>query len=252
MTDIDREKFSRLCSEDAYMHGKDADGIGTYNEKRLHRILKRYVTENAECYEVRVGGNIADVLENGRITEIQTSSFRPLEKKISSYLENTDYSVTVLCPVICEKMLIRADKDTGEVMKAKKSPKKGRVSDVLPNLFYLREHISSPRLEVRILLINAEEYRFSERMRYRKAGAYDCDLRPVEIVSETVLTDTESYRQLVLSQLGEEEFTSAEFGKITRLQGRRQSLALAFLIQSGLVNRRAEGRKYIYSIQKKS
>ena len=246
--ELDREKFSRLCVEDAHMHGKDAEGIGTYNEKRLHRILKRYVTDNAQCYEVRVGRSIADVLEGERITEIQTSSFRPLGNKIGGYLESTQYSVTVLCPVIGEKMLIRADKETGEIMSTKRSPKKGRAIDLLPNLFYLREHIDDPRLEVRVLLINAEEYRFSERRRYCKEGAYDCDLRPTELVGETVLSDMESYRQLLLSELPEGEFTSAEFAKITRLKGRRLSLAIAFAVQTGLVSRRPEGKKYIYRV----
>lgn len=232
------------------MHGKDAEGIGTYNEKRLHRILKRYVTDNAQCYEARVGRNIADVLEGERITEIQTASFRPLTKKISNYIENTEYSVTVICPVIFEKTIIRADKDTGEVISAKRSPKKGRATDLFPELFYLGEYIGSPRLEVKILFVNAEEYRFSERMRYRRAGAYDCDLRPVELVSETVLTDKDSYRQLLLAELPKGEFPSAEFAKITRLKGRRLSLALAFAVRTGLVSRRAEGKKYIYQVIK--
>ena len=230
------------------MHGKDAEGIGTYNEKRLHRILKRYVTDNAQCYEVRVGRSIADVLEGERITEIQTGSFRPLEKKIGGYLESTQYSVTVLCPVICEKTLIRADKETGEIMNTKRSPKKGRAIDMLPNLFYLREYIDEPRLEVRLLLINAEEYRFSERRRYCREGAYDCDLRPTELVAETVLSGRESYRQLLLSELPEGEFTSAELAKITRLRGRRLSMALSFAVQTGLVSRRTEGKKYIYLV----
>ena len=229
------------------MHGNDADGIGTYNEKRLHRILKRWVTENADCYEVRVGRNIADVFEGGRITEIQTASFRPLEKKIGNYLRDTQYGVTVICPVISEKTIIRADKDTGEIAYAKLSPKHERDTDLLPRMFYLREHVESSRLEVRILRVRAEEYRFSERMRYRRQGAYDNDLRPVELLGETVLAGKNSYRQLIPKDLADREFTASDFAKQTNLKGRNLSLALAFLTHIGLLSRRTEGKKYIYS-----
>ena len=249
MTDIDRERFSRLCAEDAYMHGNDAEGIGTYNEKRLHRILKRYVTEDADCYEVRVGRQVADVLEDGRITEIQTASFRPLTKKIGAYLDTTEHSVTVLCPVIYEKMLIRAEKETGEILRTARSPKKGRAISLLSEFYYLKEYIGSPRLELRILLVNADEYRFSERVRYRRTGAYDHDLRPTELVSELVLTDDESYRELIRAVLPDGEFTSEELSRATGLKGRRLSLAIAFLMHRGLVSRRSQGKKYIYTLE---
>ena len=82
MSDTLFEGFARLCNEDRAVFGSDADNIGTYNEKRFHRIFKRFVCDDANCYEVKVGRFIADVLCDGHITEIQTKNFSNLKKKI--------------------------------------------------------------------------------------------------------------------------------------------------------------------------
>ena len=246
MTALDKEKFYLLCGDDFAMCGSDADGIGTYNEKRLHRILKRYVTDNAQSYEVKICGCVADIFENGCITEIQTSSFRPLEKKIRKYLSDTDCKVTVVHPIICQKRIIRANKETGEIISQKKSPKHERYTDILPKMYYLRELVKEPRLEVRILSVGVEEYRFSERVRYRKRGAYDNDIRPVELFEEISFCGAEAYIEIIPECLLGREFTATEFSFFTGLKNRKLSLALAFLTDAGIVQRHAEGRKYFY------
>ncbi len=242
----DREKFRKLCLEDRIMRGSDADGIGTYNEKRLHRIIKRYVTENAECYEVKIGKNIADVFFDGEITEIQTSSFRPLGNKIAGYLESTGCAVTVICPLIAEKTVIKADKQTGEIFSAKKSPKHERVTDIFPRMFYLKEYADNPRLNIVLLYVSAEEYRYSERVRYRKTGAYDNDLRPVELIGSTVLCGIEDYKKIMSEILDGKEATTEELAKLLRLKGRKLSLAVSFLLHIGAIKRRKYGKRYIY------
>ena len=246
MTALDKEKFFSLCRDDVVMRGTDADGIGTYNEKRLHRILKRYVTDNAQSYEVKICGSVADIFKDGRITEIQTSSFRPLEKKIKKYLSETDYKVTVVHPIVLKKKIIKANKETGEIISAKTSPKHEKYTDILPRMYYLRELVKEERLEVRILSVGVEEYRFSERVRYRKKGAYDNDVRPVELFEEISLCGKKAYADIVPESLRIGEFTAADFSSSTGLKNRKLSLALAFLTESGIVQRRAEGRKIFY------
>ena len=249
MTELEKSKFDGLCRDDLFMHGTDADGIGTYNEKRLHRIIKRYITSDASCYEVKVGKSVADVLLDGRVYEIQTSSFRPLERKIENYLENTDLDVTVIRPIVAQKTIIRADRETGEVMYSKKSPKKESLCNVLPQMYYLRNFIKNARVEVRILSVSAEEYRYSERVRYRKSGAYDKDLRPVELFDELSLRGADAYRDALPTALLGGEFTAAEFSKATRLRGRNASLALAFLVYTGIAQKRTEGKRNFYKIK---
>lgn len=250
MTELEAQRFSALCRADTVMNTFDGDGIGTYNEKRLHRILKRFITENAECYETRLGRYVADVVCDGVIYEIQTSSFRTLSEKIRYYLENTELSVCIMRPIVVGKTLIRAQRDTGEVIKVSRSSKKGRESDVLPELYHLLECVGNERLSVRIMLVNAEEYRFSEAQRYRKKGRYDCDLRPTSLVGDKILCGVDGWRSLLCDELLCGEFSVADFERATRTRGRNRYYALTALCSLGVVEKRTEGRRNYYSISK--
>ncbi len=232
------------------MYQHDGDGIGTYNEKRFHRIFKRFVTDDAECYEVKIGKYIADVLKDGHVTEIQTTSFGKLAPKIKYYLTETELDVTVVLPLICEKRVIRADKQTGEVRSIRRSPLKVRAIDSLAHLYYLREAIGADGFEVRLMLVKADEYRYSERVRYRKKGVYDKDTYPTELVQEVVLKDREDYIAFVPQTLWDREFDAKEYSSEARLCGRGLYSALNTLYEAGILDRRKSQKKYVYRLTK--
>ena len=158
------QKFEELCEKHSRyeVRGGEFAGIGIYNEKRLHRVLKEFVCEDESCFEVKLGGSVADVFCDGVITEIQTGSFYPLKKKIEGYLLSTEYSVRIVHPIISEKRIVRVDPLTGEVLYSKKSPKKEKVSKILPELIYLSENLGSDRLSIEIYSVKAEEHRYSD------------------------------------------------------------------------------------------
>lgn len=240
------KRFHELCCQDLLIYGSDGDGIGTYNEKRFHRIFKRYVTENAECYEVKVGKYVADVLCDGHVTEIQTKSYSKIAPKIAYYLGQTEYSVSVILPLVSKKRIIRADKQTGEVMYTRRSPIRISEYDALSELYYLRDYIGSERLLIHILMVSAEEYRYSERVKYRRSGAYDNDLRPVDILDEIVLQKKKDYERFVPESLKNGEFDAKQYAKATALRGRALYSALNTLYEIGVLTRRAEGKRFIY------
>ena len=120
-----------LCEREAERaDGTAGERFELYAEKRLHRILKDFISEDKATQEQSVGKYTADAIVGEEIFEIQTKSLRPLLPKLSYYLENTEYRVTVVHPIVAEKTLIRAERETGEVLSCKRSPKKGRVFDV--------------------------------------------------------------------------------------------------------------------------
>ncbi len=251
MTDEKKALFAELCREDRIMYGSDGEGIGTYNEKRFHRIFKRLVTDDADCYEVKVGKYIADVKRNGHITEIQTGSFRSLAPKIRYYLEMTDCNVSVIRPVICEKRIIRADKETGEIKYTKRSPKKQTVEEALSEVYYLKELVDTHRLSIHFVLVKAEEYRYSERMRYRREGKYDSDLCPVEIVGEKIFCGLEDYIRLLPEELSDREFTVAEYSRLTGIKGKPAYSVLHILTAAGVLEKRTEKRHFVFKRIKK-
>ncbi len=245
----DKEKFNRLCIEDRILHTHDGDSIGTYNEKRLHRIFKRYITEDASCYEVRLGKYVADVVSGDTVYEIQTGSFAALPAKVRYYLEKTDNRVVIIHPVICEKIIIRAERDSGEIIRAKRSPR--RVSDIEAAgcLYYLSELFPNDRLSICVAHIKAEEYRFSEARRYCKEGRYDSDLRPCELLDFRILKSLEDLSELVPHELFGREFDAGEFSAITKLKGRRLYYSLNTLCIFGVLSKRQEGKRNIYNIK---
>lgn len=241
-------RFDALCAEGARLNCvRDSDEIGTYNEKRLHKILKRAFCGGDGCFEVKIGSYTADVLCGGEIIEIQTGSLYPLAQKIKYFLSNTDYSVTVVHPLICELTLIRIDGETGEVIRKKRSPKKETPTDALCELYWLREYFGNGRLKILMPLVSGEEYRFSERVRYRKKGAYDAEFFPLKMLGIADMSTVERVREALPETLyGGDGYSVKELERIFGLRGRRLALALKFLAELNISEREKIGNKYIY------
>ena len=242
-----RERFSVLCEREAARADATAgERFELYAEKRLHRMLKDWISEEEGTQECSVGRYTADVLVGDEIFEIQTKSLRPLLPKLTYYLEQTDYRVTLVHPIVAQKTLIRAERETGEVLSCKKSPKKGSALDGLAELYWLSSLLPNDRLTVRFLLLRADEVRYSERVRYRKSGAYDSELFPREILDEIVLRNLEDYRMFLPEDLA--DFTAAEYAGWSKLRGRKVYSALNTLCAVGLLSKEQEGKKNRYRI----
>ena len=242
------ERFLALCEREAERADATAgERFELYAEKRLHRILKNFISEEDGTQEVSVGKYTADVLVGDEITEIQTKSLRPLLPKLTYYLENTDYRVTVVHPILVAKTLIRADRDTGEVLSVKRSPKKGRAEDGLSELYWLSSLLPNERLRIKLLLLRADEVRYSERVRYRKTGAYDSELFPRALLGEILLQSKADYRSFLPEALA--DFTAAEYAKFSKLRGRKVYSALNTLCAVGVLRKEQEGKKYRYFVE---
>ena len=238
------ERFSAICEEERSISSEKSDWIGIYNEKRLHRILKRLVSENSSAYEIPVGRFVADVLTDGHITEIQTGRLSALLPKLKYYAEETDYTVTVIFPIVREKTILRIDTDTGEVLRKRKSGTHGTPSDILPQLYGLREIFPCDRISYCALLVDAEEHRYSEAIRYRKAGRYDCELFPTELIEIKDISGVGDLLPLIPHFEG--GISVAEYGKLRKRKGRNLYSELNFLVSVGLLRREREGKKYIF------
>lgn len=242
-------QFAAICQaleEEAQYSPREA--IGTYKEKQMHVALKRYATHDESRFEVKIGPYIADVCEKDRITEIQTGSFYPLRDKIAYYLNETEYYVTILHPVITKRTRVWLDPATGEVLSHYKSPRAERVKDALRELFWLAPHLLHPRLTVCLTLLEAEEIRLQDGKRSRdgKRGSHRQAMIPRGLIDEVVLSEREDYLQFLPDKLPE-FFTAAEYGKAMGLRGKAVYSALAVLCAVGLVEKgEKKGRAYTY------
>ena len=248
MTEADRIRF-KLIAHEVLMQERVENGIGTLGEKRLHKILKRFLEENEENHEVKVGTYFADILSGNMITEIQTGSFRPLREKIAYYLENTPYDITVVRPLPYVKTVCTVERESGELLSRKKSTRRTRPRDVLRDWYYLAEFLSNPRFTLRFLLLEEDEYRMTKKKTRRWGKESELYERiPTALLDEELYEYQSDYLKFLPEDMPA-EFTAAEYGKRAKLHGYAIYSALKLLEAVGLVEKgEKQGRSYIYRL----
>ena len=182
-----------------------APHIGTLQEKRLHATLKAYLCADETCHERPVGDMVAedgkkprrmvaDILRDGEILEIQTGGFFPLRDKVAWYLAHTPCRVTVVHPIAAVRYLSWIDPADGSVISRRRSPKRGRVRDVARELYWLSDFIGDPRLSIRILLVELEEYRMADGWsRDGKRGSNRYERFPTALLGDVTLSTPADY-----------------------------------------------------------
>ncbi|MBR2388795.1 MAG: hypothetical protein IKB02_10090 [Clostridia bacterium] len=245
----DVRRFEAICASLSLPLSESGDSIGTFNEKRVHRAIKRFISEDESSYEIKVGSAVADVLSGGIIYEIQTSSFRPLTKKVAAYLAEAKNEIRIIHPIVVKNRIVRLDTSTGEVLRTRTMNMKRTARDILPELIYLSDHLKNPRLCFDVYLIETEERRYSDTVyRYRKKGRRDSEVFPVTIREIISLETTDDFLALLPDSIKErakrgESFTAAEFSRESGLLGRDAYLALGALTAIGILESRKDGRK---------
>ena len=250
----------------------NGSGIGTYSEKRLHKILKYYFCDDEDCHEVRIkpdgialtdpearsrgaesgrGGFIADIFRDGEIIEIQTGGFYPLKPKLEFYLNNTDYKITVVHPIAAKKWVSWINPEDGSIGKRSKSPKKGVASDVLPEIFWLSELMKNERLSFKMMLLEIDEYRLLDGWGNggkRGSNRYD---RVPNVLVDIVEFGAPDYAKVLMPQGLDGEFTSGDLSALTKLRGRKLSYALKLLCNTADAEKCGKkGNSYIYKLIK--
>ena len=244
MSVAQRARFDRLCDaliREAFVSGEA--GIGTLCEKRLHATVKRYLCEDSDCHEVGVQGRrfVADVRVGNEIYEVQTGSFFPMKQKIAYYLEQTDCTVTVVHPIVQTAWTSWIDPETLSFSPRRKSPRHGRVEDLLPEMYYLLPYLGHERLRFRVLLIEAQDFRWldGKRSKDRKRGSRRYERIPLSLVEDIPLETPADFARFLPPALPS-HFTVRDFSEATRIRGRDAYSAVRVLTALGLLS---EGEK---------
>jgi hypothetical protein len=115
--------------------------IGTLNEGALHAQLKNWYQRPDDRIERVVDGFVVDLVRGDLLVEIQTGSFAPLRRKLE--LLTRQHPVRLVAPVPLVRRIIRLS-DEGELLSARRSPRRGRAEDIFSRL------VSIPSLLCRI------------------------------------------------------------------------------------------------------
>lgn len=221
INEFQKEKFNN-CIGKIYKTN-NIKGIGTFQEKTLHKVIKNYYETNEENQEVKVNGYIADIFKNNQIIEIQTRAFNKLVPKLEKYLP--DYQVNIIYPIAYQKYISWIDPNSGEEVSNRKSPKKGSFYDIILELYKIKKFLNNPNLKITLLYLNIKELRYLNGWsKDKKRGSSRCNQIPLELIDELELND---YSIFVPEK--EKEFTSKEYAKTTKKTIHRAQVILNIL-----------------------
>lgn len=220
-----KERFKEIVN--SYKDLSINNGIGTLKEKTLHKVVKNYLEPNLNNQEIKIGNYYVDIFNDGKIIEIQTRQFNSLRKKLEFLLQ--DYDVTVCYPTFHVKTIKWINEETHMVEDIRKSPKRGSIYDVFRELYRIKQLLKSPRLKLKILLIDLDEYRLLNGWsKDKKRGSYRFDQIPIELIEEVDIRNIEDYQKFIPNGLND-KFTSRDFSKLTKLSLKRAQIALNIL-----------------------
>jgi hypothetical protein len=249
ITDTEKNRFSEIC-RDVIKRTHERDGIGTYKEKIIHLVLKKYFCDDESCHEVKTGKFVADAATDDTIFEIQTRGLYPLKKKIPSYIEDTDKKLVIVCPIISQKRLVWVDYESGEMTAPRRVSIAKPKNTLLRELMWIGEFIDFSRVELRVVFIDAEEYRLLDgNGTERKIKATKIDKIPKGLVEIVTLDSKDACADFFMPPSLPHEFRAKDFEKATGLRKKGVSAGLRALEQLGVIEREKQGEhKVTYRI----
>lgn len=246
---FDKVRFLRICFENT-TKSRDRYNIGTYKESTLHSILKQYCCDDRAYHEISVDGFIADVKIENNITEIQTSGFYTMKKKLEVFLQN--YNVRIVYPIPQIKWVAWIDPDTGEVANKNRSPKKPSAIKILSEMSGITDYLLNEKLTFSVFMLEVIDYRLLDGWsKDKKKGATKYDRIPIALIDVIDIDSPNDLIKLLPDDLPS-EFTAKQFSKCMRLSSRDAYSAIKTLETVGIVkNIGMSGRAKLYEYSRK-
>ena len=245
----EKQRFSKICRE-VINRVHDRSGIGTYKEKIIHLVLKKFFCEDEIYHEVKMGRFVADAVFENNIYEIQSAGFYPLKKKISSYLEDTEKKIVVVLPVIPKKNLIWVDYESGDMSEPKRVGISHPKNRLLREFIWIGELVDFSRMEFKVVFIDVDEYRLLDGFGAdKKRKATKIDKIPKELIDVVNIDSKQSFSDFFLPADLEKEFRAKDFERATGLKRKGVSAGLRALESLGIIEReKLSEHKVVYRI----
>ncbi len=249
ISEAEKNRFSEICRETVNkVH--ERSGIGTYKEKILHLVLKKYFCGDESLHEVKQGGFVADAATENEIFEIQTGGFYPLKKKIPSYIEDTDKKINIICPIVIKKQLTWVDSESGDMSDPKRFGVSHPKNKMLRELMWIAQIIDFDRIALKAVMLEVDEYKLLDGLgEDKKKKATKIDRIPKELFDVVTIDSREAAAEFFLPCDLPREFRQKDFEKATGLRKKGVSAGLRALLQLGVIEREKQSeRKVVYRI----
>jgi hypothetical protein len=187
-------------------------GIGVLREGPLHAAVKDLYARPGDRAEVPVGGFVIDLVRaDGELVEVQTGGFTPLGAKLDALLDG--HRMRVVHPVPAVRRIVRVD-EHGEVLSARRSPRRCGVLDVFDRLVSFPSLLAHPNFTLEVVLCAEDHVRGPEAGRSRSGRRRrDPGQRRLTGVLERIeLAGPEDAADLLPEALRATPFTTRELG----------------------------------------
>ncbi|GHA80647.1 hypothetical protein [Pontibacter akesuensis] len=171
-------------------------GIGIQNERSLHAALKQWYAQPGDQLEVPLGGFFIDLVRGEQLVEIQTRNFSAIRHKLQTLVKT--HKVHLLHPVTHEKWVLQVDRTGNKQLSRRKSPYRGKLSDIFEELVRIPELLKHENFSVDFLMIREEEVRCRDGKgsKHRKRESIK-DRRLLEVVSTHRFTKAADFLQFI-------------------------------------------------------
>jgi hypothetical protein len=161
------------------------DGFSSRRESSLHSGIKKWYFLEGDKLEAKVDDFVVDIMRGELLIEIQIANFSAIKAKLTRLLR--DHKVCLVYPIPKEKWIVHKSTGSGEIFGRRRSPKKGRISDLFSELIRIPSLFSEGNLSVEVLMVEVEETWCNDgKGSWRRKGASIEDRKLIRVFERVV------------------------------------------------------------------
>ena len=189
-------------------------GININNEKSLHSSIKQWYAVPGDRLEVKVDKYIIDLVREDSLIEIQTRNFSAIGNKLRDLVKYN--KVMLVHPIAIEKYIVTLE-DSEEAISRRKSPKKGKLTDLFDELVRIPDLMGQDNFILEILMTKEEEIRCKDgKGSWRRKGISIKDRRLLEVVEKVTFKEEKDFLRFLPEELPL-NFTNKDLAKILKI-----------------------------------
>jgi hypothetical protein len=161
------------------------DAFSSRRESSLHSAIKKWYFLEGDKLEAKVDDFVVDIMRGDLLIEIQIANFSAIKPKLTRLLR--DHKVHLVYPIPTEKWIGHKSTCNGEIFGRRRSPKKGRMSDLFSELIRIPSLFSEGNLSVEVLMIEVEEIWCNDgKGSWRRRGASIEDRKLIRVFERVI------------------------------------------------------------------
>ena len=211
----------------------------------LHLALQRYYAGETGLVETEIEGYRTDVLRDGVVYEVQTGSFASIRDKLQALVKT--HPVVLVFPIAQTKIVAHLDPDSGSLLRQRRSPRRGALTDVFEELLYITSFLQHDSASLEVLMTVKRELRQDDgKGSWRRKGVSLVGHELLAILARHRFTCPADFLPLLPTDLPC-RFTVADLAEAMAVNRRMAGRAAYGLRQLGTIRRIGKrGNAFLY------